>query len=163
MAYRVYQHEREQYLRGGRMQRVPHEIARREQPERRQHRSADEHARHRAHDERQEQRRVERDTSQSKKRAASSRPTKARKRIETRSQMREQRDKRDDAQPFVRGVPVSWGKTATAKNTAATASSAAFRFFGIPYPILFSSSTSPPKKTTGPKIHRFRLASDALR
>ena len=117
------------------MQRVPHEIARREQPERRQHRSADEHARHRAHGERQEQRRVKCDASQSKKRAASSRAA----------------------------MPVSWGKTATAKSTAATASSATFRFFGIPYPILFRSSTSPPKKTTGPKTHRFRLASDALR
>ena len=146
------------------MQRVPHEIARREQPERRQHRSADEHARHRAHDERQEQRRVERDASQSKKRAASSRPAKARKRIEARSQMREQRDKRDDAQPFVRGDARELGQNRhRKKNTAATASSAAFRFFGIPYPILFSSSTSPPKKTTGPKTHRFRLAFDALR
>ena len=85
------------------MQRVPHEIARREQPERQQHCSADEHARRCAHDERQEQRRAEPEASQSKKRAASSRPAKARKRIEARSQMREQRDKRDDAQPFVRG------------------------------------------------------------
>lgn len=60
-------------------------------------------------------------------------------------------------------MPVSWAKTATAKSAAAAASSAAFLFFDTPYPILFNSSTSPPKNTTGPKIHRFRLASDALR
>lgn len=95
--------------------------------------------------------------------SASSTFAEARERIEARSQMREQRDKRDDTQPFVRGDARELGQNRHRKNTAATASSATFRFFGIPYPILFKSSTSPPKKTAGPKTHRFRLASDALR
>lgn len=85
------------------MQRVPHEIPWREQPERRQHRGADEHARHRAHGEGQKQRRVERDTGQGEKRAAAGRPAKARERVEARGQVREQRGERGDAQPFVRG------------------------------------------------------------
>ena len=79
------------------MQRVPHEIARREQPERRQHRGADERARHRAHGEGQKQRRVERDAGQGEKRTAAGRPAKARERIEARGQVREQRGERGDA------------------------------------------------------------------
>ena len=103
MAHRMHQHEREQELRGGRVQRVPHEIPRREQPERRQHRGADERARHRAHGEGQKQRRVERRAGQGEKRAAGGRPAKARERVEARGQVREQRGERGRANPFVRG------------------------------------------------------------
>mgnify|MGYP006976530627 CR=1 FL=1 len=60
-------------------------------------------------------------------------------------------------------MPVDWGRIAATNSTAAATSNTSFIFFGMTYPTFFNSRMSPPKNTTGPSTHKFRLASDALR